>query len=78
VRDARLGAIQPRHTRSRQICEGEVVVGAGLACGAPEAVSSERAGADVSFAAVVVRSGTVPTEDGAALRGPGVADVAVG
>ncbi|GDY78195.1 hypothetical protein SAV31267_076800 [Streptomyces avermitilis] len=53
-------------------------MGAGLACGAPGAVSSAPADADVSFAAVPVPSGTVPTVDGEAVRGCGAAALAVG
>ncbi|MFE5078914.1 hypothetical protein [Streptomyces mirabilis] len=59
------------------MCEGEVVVCVGLVCGVPEA-GLAAAGADVSCADVLVRSGTVPMEEGEAARGCGVADAAVG
>ncbi|QDN95483.1 hypothetical protein FNV65_03285 [Streptomyces sp. S1A1-8] len=60
------------------MCEGEVGVCVGLVCGVPEVVPAVSAGADVSCADVVVRSGTAATEDGEVARGCGVADAAVG
>lgn len=51
------------------MCEGEVAVGEGLACGVPGAVSSAPVDVDVWFAPVPAWSGTAATEDGETVRG---------